>query len=196
MPTTKTASNTTTRRRPSSSVSVQKHSIHQATQHLAQLPEKPRDAWSLREAIEQLKDPIDGALSRGYTHDEIAGMLSEKGVRISPSSLKSYLAATRKNAEGKTKRAAKPRARKATTTEAAPKTTRKKVAPIEVVATPAEVPAEPAPKKRGGRPKSTATPTKTAAKTRGRAAATAEKPAAENAPRTTSTRGRKRKETT
>ena len=196
MPTTKTASNTTTRRRPSSSVSVQKHSIHQATQHLAQLPEKPRDAWSLREAIEQLKDPIDGALGRGYTHEEIAGMLSEKGVKISPSSLKSYLAATRKNSEGKTRRAAKPRPRTASTAEAAPKTTRKKAVPVEVVAPPVETPVEPAPKKRGVRPKSTAAPTKTAAKTRGRAAATAEKPAATKATRTTSTRGRKKKETT
>jgi hypothetical protein len=196
MPTTKTASNTTARRRPSSSVSVQKQSIHQATQHLAQLPEKPRDAWSLREAIEQLKDPIDGALVRGYTHEEIAGILSEKGVKISPSSLKSYLAATRKNTEGKVKRVAKPRAKKASTTEAAPKTTHKQAAPIEVVAPPAETPAEPAPKKRGGRPKSTAAPTKTAAKTRGRAAAKAEKPTAAKAPLTTSTRGRKKKETT
>lgn len=143
----------TTRRRSSSSVLVQKDSIAQAGSLLQQLPEKPREAWSLREAIRQLQDDITLALNRGYTHEEVAKMLSEKGVKISPSSLKSYLAASRKDKES-TPRKRAPRGSRM----AAP-------APVEepvTVETP-EAPAEP--RKRAPR-STTPRTTKTAAKTK------------------------------
>lgn len=63
---------------------------------LRDLPDKPRESWSLREAIHLLKDTIYGALDRGYSYEEVADLLSDRGIKISPSSLKSYLASSRK----------------------------------------------------------------------------------------------------
>ncbi len=85
------------RRRSPGATAVTKDAIENAADFLKDLPEKPKDSWSLREAIEQLQDSIKAALDRGYTHEEVSEMLTQKGIRISPSSLKSYLAATSRN---------------------------------------------------------------------------------------------------
>ncbi|MGG6294341.1 hypothetical protein ACQ4M4_07960 [Leptolyngbya sp. AN02str] len=94
------------RRRSPSSTAVTKDSIEQAAEFLKDLPEKPKELWSLREAIDQLQDTIKSALDRGYSHEEVSAMLTEQGIKISPSSLKSYLAATNreKSAGGTTRK--------------------------------------------------------------------------------------------
>jgi hypothetical protein len=75
---------------------VPKSAIAQATSALQTLSEKPKEQWSLREAIEALHDVIVDALDKGYDYPEIATLLREQDIRISPSSLKSYLSRSRK----------------------------------------------------------------------------------------------------
>jgi len=91
---------TTTKKRLPGTVLVQQESIEQATSLLEQLPEKPKEVWSLREAIELLQDSISTALARGYSHEEIAALLADKNIKISVSSLKRYLASTKKDKMG------------------------------------------------------------------------------------------------
>lgn len=90
----------TTRKRSPVSTTVPKDTLEQATSALQELPQKPKDIWSLREAIELLQDSITAALDKGYSHDEVAAMLTDRGVEINASSLKYYLSAAkrRKNA--------------------------------------------------------------------------------------------------
>jgi hypothetical protein len=90
----------TTKRRSPTSTLVSKSSIDQAASILEDLPEKPKEIWSLREAIDLLKDQISAALDRGYSYIEVSKMLTEKGVEISPSTLKYYLSSARKDKDG------------------------------------------------------------------------------------------------
>lgn len=183
---------TTTKKRAPSSVLVQKDSIDQAGSLLLQLPEKPKEAWSLREAINLLQDSISGALQRGYTYEEIAAMLSDKGVKISPSSLKSYLAASRKEKSGSS------RGRKVTRgkRKASPATSPAAIAePVAPPPAPVEQPVEtaPAPKKRGPR-STTATRPRTAAKAQTKASTRATPTRTTKKTDTKPARGRKPKE--
>ncbi|MBW4419471.1 MAG: hypothetical protein KME13_09605 [Myxacorys californica WJT36-NPBG1] len=93
-----------TKRRSPTSTLVSKNAISQASTSLQDLPEKPKEIWSLREAINLLKDQITVALDRGYSYTEVSQMLSKTGVEISPSTLKYYLSSARKDdGGGKTK---------------------------------------------------------------------------------------------
>jgi hypothetical protein len=84
-----------TRKRSSTSVIVPSTALEQATTTLQDLPEKPRETYSLREAIALLQEPISLALSRGYSYDEVRAILSENGIDIAPSSLRRYLSLTK-----------------------------------------------------------------------------------------------------
>lgn len=173
---------TTTRRRLPGSVPVPQSAIEQATVLLQDLPEKPKEQWSLREAIDILKDPISSALERGYTHEEIAVMLAERNINISVSSLKRYLASTRASSAGRTRKPRRTNAKKATAETTEPVST-----PPDV-----ETPAEDVtPKRRGRRPNAAkaaaAEVTKTAAKSKPRSTSRAR-----TAPTKTSTRGRRK----
>lgn len=86
----------TSRKRSSGSTPVSKSAIEQATSILKGLPEKTKDTLSLRDAVELLQDSIVDSLSKGYSHEEVAAMLSEKGVTINAPSLKYYLTALRR----------------------------------------------------------------------------------------------------
>jgi hypothetical protein len=112
------------KQRSSSAVAVSKASIAQATKVLDELPAKAKDSWSLREAVTLLQDSITTALDRGYSYEEVSTMLAGKGVSITPSSLKRYLANAKKKADSgdqatPAKRGRKPRAAKAEAPEAA-----------------------------------------------------------------------------
>ncbi|MBE9014454.1 hypothetical protein IQ250_30135 [Pseudanabaenaceae cyanobacterium LEGE 13415] len=93
-----------TKRRSPTSTLVSKDSISSASTALQDLPEKPKEIWSLREAIHLLKDQIAQALDRGYSYSEVSQMLSSKGVEISPSTLKYYLSSARKEDGTKSRR--------------------------------------------------------------------------------------------
>lgn len=79
-----------------SSVNVSQSALEIASSTLQSLPEKPKESWSLREAVSVLQESISLALSKGYSYDEVSTLLSQKGVAISASSLKSYLSAAKR----------------------------------------------------------------------------------------------------
>jgi hypothetical protein len=97
------------KRRSPTSTLVTKESIKTAGSILGDLPEKPKEIWSLREAIDALKDEITVALDRGYTYPEISQMLTNRGVEISASTLKYYLSSVKRQDPN-----AKPRRRRRT----------------------------------------------------------------------------------
>lgn len=173
-----------TKRRSPTSTLVSKDAISGASTALNDLPEKPKEIWSLREAINLLKDQITTALDRGYTYTEVSQMLSTKGVEISPSTLKYYLSSARKE-EGGSK--TKTRRRRRTLTMSADviqngSDALEKAAPMEEAAVEAK------PK----RTRSTAAKTtKTAAKTPAKSTKTAAKTKA--APKTTATKTTRKK---
>lgn len=96
--------------------SITQQSIEDATSALSTLPEKQKTHWSLREAVHQLQGTINTALERGYSYPEVADMLGEQGIRISPTSLRSYLAASSRDAAAPPKQ--RRTAAKATVSEA------------------------------------------------------------------------------
>ncbi|MDX2211674.1 MAG: type I secretion C-terminal target domain-containing protein [Oculatellaceae cyanobacterium bins.114] len=51
---------------------------------------------SLKEAVHQLQDSLEAALVKGYSYEELADLLQQEGIPISSSSLKNYLASTRR----------------------------------------------------------------------------------------------------
>ena len=102
----------TVKRRSAGPAAVSKSAIAQASSMLQTLPAKPRDNWSLREAISLLHDSILTALNRGYTYEEVSAMLGDQGVHIPASSLKRYLAAMKREKRADSKKAPKASARK------------------------------------------------------------------------------------
>lgn len=87
-----------TKRRSAAAASISKAAIDQVGTALQDLPEKPRENLSLREAVATLQDSITTALDRGYSYEEVVSILSKQGVDITVASLKRYLAAARKQA--------------------------------------------------------------------------------------------------
>ncbi len=189
------------KQRPPASVAVSKANIEQATLTLHELPPKTKDTWSLREAVTLLQDSITTALDRGYSYEEVSTMLAGKGVAITPSSLKRYLANAKKQNEGGAKASTGKRGR----TPRAPKTEATTDAEAATDAADAANSADATPTKRRGRgpnkPKGEGEETKpkatrsAAARKNTAASGTTKVAASENKPkaaRTTSTRGRKK----
>lgn len=84
-------------KRPSVATIVSKSALEQAGVRLQELPDKPREVWSLRETVALLQTEITSALNRGYTYDEIVKVLADKGIDITVSSLKRYLATAKRD---------------------------------------------------------------------------------------------------
>jgi hypothetical protein len=103
---------------------ISKNSIEQVSLSLQDLPEKPKDSYSLREAIALMHSAITTALSRGYKHEEISKLLADEGIKITASSLRRYLSITKPKGEAKAKAKRQTRTPKAvsetTATEPAP----------------------------------------------------------------------------
>jgi hypothetical protein len=96
---------TATSKRPKAA-SVKHASLEQTGAFLQALPEKPKEEFSLKEAIAQLQAPIQAALAKGYSYQELAAMLAETGIHISAFTLKNY-APSGKRRSNKEKSAAK-----------------------------------------------------------------------------------------
>ncbi|MCY7277631.1 MAG: hypothetical protein LH702_28815 [Phormidesmis sp. CAN_BIN44] len=177
----------TTKRRSPTSTLVSKGAISSASSILEDLPEKPKEIWSLREAIDLLKEPISAALDRGYSYAEVSKMLTEKGVEISPSTLKYYLSSARREKDG-----SKPKTRRRRKTQGITLNPETVTLANGTANGAAVIPAEeeaPANRTRV----TTAAKTKTTAKTPAKAAATkAKTTSTKAAPKTPSTRGRKK----
>jgi hypothetical protein len=178
------------KQRPPSSVAVSKAAIAQATTVLNELPAKAKESWSLREAVTMLQDSITTALDRGYSYEEVSTMLAGKGVSITASSLKRYLANAKKKADGGAtastgKRGRKPRAAKSE--DAAPAAT--ETATSEATPTKRRGRGPNKPKPEGAEAKPKATRTAAARKTTATKIAASEKSEAAPIP---SKRGRKK----
>jgi hypothetical protein len=93
-----------TKKRSSAAAAVSKSAIEQVSLSLKDLPAKPKENLSLREAVLELHHSITTALDRGYSYDEVAGILAGQGVEITVASLKRYLAVARKEASETPKR--------------------------------------------------------------------------------------------
>ncbi len=81
---------------------VKQQAVEHAVTFLQELPEKPKEDLSLKEAVESLRDPIKSALAKGYSYQDLADLLSEKGIKISALTLKNYVPAGKRQT-GKTK---------------------------------------------------------------------------------------------
>ena len=58
---------------------------------LEALPERERRKVSTREAIEEMAETISASLAKGYTQQEIAQLLTDRGMRVAPNTLRAYL---------------------------------------------------------------------------------------------------------
>lgn len=84
-------------RKSNAAVKVQTTMLDQAASLLGDLPEKPDSTISLRQAIEMLQQDLRASLDKGYDYDELADVLAEQDIDISPSTLKRYLAMSQKD---------------------------------------------------------------------------------------------------
>ena len=71
---------------------------------LGQLKEKPKEELTLRESIYFLRDKIKSALKKGYSYQDLSGILEEQGILISASTLKQYLMDITKESASRRKR--------------------------------------------------------------------------------------------
>lgn len=81
---------TATRNRPKP-VSVSKTALVQVGSLLQDLSAKPKEEMSLREAIDELREPIQSALAKGYSYDEIVAILGKKGIKTTSATVKRYI---------------------------------------------------------------------------------------------------------
>jgi hypothetical protein len=108
---------TATRNRPKSA-NVSKTAIDQLGSLLQDLSEKPKAEMSLREAINELREPIQSAMAKGYNYEDIVKILAEEGIPTTVTTVKRYISLgnpPRRKSSGKTR--AK-RGRTASTSEA------------------------------------------------------------------------------
>ncbi len=98
---------TATRQRSRASL-VKPENIGSAITFLQELPEKPKEDLSLKAAVGQMQQSIRETLAKGYSYDDIAKMLSEKGIVISALTLKNYVpSGKRQTSKAKAKRTKK-----------------------------------------------------------------------------------------
>jgi hypothetical protein len=190
-----------TKTKQSKTAVIHQGAIEQVSTLLENLPAKPKEQWSLREAIRQMQAPIQAALNKGYSYEEVAQVLDDKGIGVRVSTLKSYLAAGKRQAATEDGVPAQPRKKRAKR-EPGNKTAALASAPAAIVTEPTAPPladteqaadTAPTPRKRG----------RMSNADKEKAAATAnDKPTSPRAPRKsasetktttrTSTRGRKK----
>lgn len=139
-------------RNRSKSANISKSALDQVGSLLQDLSAKPKQEMSIREAIDQLREPIQGAMAKGYTYEDIVQILTDSGINTTVTTVKRYISLgnpPRRKATG-SKATSKRSAEEATP----PKNGRRKAAKAEE---PAVVATEKAEAKGGktGRPKST-----------------------------------------
>ncbi|WP_205371045.1 hypothetical protein [Thermoleptolyngbya sp. PKUAC-SCTB121] len=88
-----------------SPAAVPRRSLKRASQALTALPDTPPEPakeWSIREAIALLQDVILAALDKGYSQEDVAALLNQAGIPVSPSSLRYYLTRLKQSAASRT----------------------------------------------------------------------------------------------
>ncbi|GAB4461481.1 MAG: hypothetical protein OHK0037_10630 [Elainellaceae cyanobacterium] len=87
-----------------SPAAVPRRSLKRASQVLTALPDKPPEPireWSIREAIALLQDVILATLDKGYSQEDVAALLNQVGIPVSPPSLRYYLTRLKQSAQPK-----------------------------------------------------------------------------------------------
>lgn len=152
--------------RRSKSVTIQPTIVTTASSFLEELPAKPKENFSLREAVDQLRDPLKSALGKGYSYQDLALMLRDQGIEISASTLKNYVPSGKRQAsKAKAAATAKPAPQAKKSASKTSETMSKIASPEDDVPVAVSAPAE-APKSRGGRRSSTKTAAAATPKTR------------------------------
>ncbi len=190
----------TTRKRPKSTL-VKQETVGHAIAFLQDLPEKTKEDLSLREAVEQMREPIRAALAKGYSYDDVAKMLSDKGIKISALTLKNYAPSGRRQASKTTTRRPR-RSTKSAADQSSPSNNAKGEDDSESKASAISTPkltetatngAEPAPTKpRRGRRKSVAADAQSESTTRAKSTHTRKSPSEKPPAASTTTRRRRR----
>lgn len=94
---------------PRSSQTIKKSTLDKTVTELKKLPSKPKDIFTLRDAIYEIYSDIQSVISKGYSFDEVAALLSKGGIEIKGITLKQYLADyRRKGQKGAGSKAKKP----------------------------------------------------------------------------------------
>jgi hypothetical protein len=76
---------------------VKRTVIEDNRSQLLNAPIKEREEFSMGEAVNQIAHEITEVLSRGYSYDEIAIMLSNGGMNIKGTTLRQYMTAIKRN---------------------------------------------------------------------------------------------------
>ena len=119
-------------RKRTRATAVSPESIEQATVFLEELPEKPKEDLSLREAVGQMQDSLKAALAKGYSYEELAQMLAGQGIQISAFTLKNYVpSGKRSTAKGKPRKTKNAQEDEAIAKTAEPTEPEKEVPPVE-----------------------------------------------------------------
>jgi hypothetical protein len=107
MTTTKSRSQSGSKRRILTSTVVPKAIVEQAHLSLAELAKKPKENALLRDAVEQTLDAIATILDKGYSPDEVAELMRKNGFSLNLSKLRQGGAASAKgnSRNGKTSKA-------------------------------------------------------------------------------------------
>jgi len=178
---------------------VKQDKVGEAMTFLKELPDKPKEDMSLREAVGHLRDEIKDALGKGYSYADLAKMLTDQGIKISALTLKNYVpSGKRSGSKTKPRRTRKAQSEAAaspseTKLESAPSDAKKpprrtKAESADAVSTSTDSAAESTPKRstRGRAKSTTAAKAKTGSRTRA-------KQGASTAGATAPTRSRRRK---
>ncbi len=73
-------------------MSITQDNIHQLREALKDLPPKPKEKFTARDAVVALAAEIHTKIKMdGYSLRDIAAQMTDSGIRISPSTLGSYL---------------------------------------------------------------------------------------------------------
>lgn len=105
MTTTKSRSQSGSKRRILTSTVVPKAIVEQAHLSLAELAKKPKENALLRDAVEQTLDAIATILDKGYSPDEVADLMRKNGFSLNLSKLRQGGAAKGNSRNGKTAKA-------------------------------------------------------------------------------------------
>lgn len=129
--------------------------IDQWHEQLTELAQKPRTAFTKKQAVEALMDPIEEAL-QAHSYQTVAGRLQQWGLDISPGSLKQYVIRYRREQESNTSRKRKGKSKRTARVKASESdgksrqpvpvaTAEKKMAPAKVAKVNATRPENPLP---------------------------------------------------
>ncbi|MDX2231485.1 MAG: hypothetical protein NW220_17750 [Leptolyngbyaceae cyanobacterium bins.349] len=148
---------------------VSPDAIEQATTFLQELPEKPKEDLSLREAVGQMQESLKAALAKGYSYEELAQMLAGQGIQISAFTLKNYVPSGKRSvSKGKPRKTKKDQADEAIAPMASLTMDEPEEEPDDMPEeTPEETPEEAPPEEKPTRTRRAPSKTATTAKTPG-----------------------------